>query len=236
MKSIVIPYIKTKNDTDLRFCLRSIEKYMPGEVFIIGYRPDWLTNVTHIPYQDGHKKQENIRGKILAACGDERVSDPFCFTNDDIYILSPIIDLPYYYDGCLSKEPEKGAKPLCEALRTKGYETKNFDFHAPIIYEKEKFKEAMSHFGGSYVIKSAYCNYHRIEGVEIRDLKINSHLSYSRIMQEIQGRPVFSTGNYGMSEPMIKVLSDLFPYPSKYEDTAFIGVEKSELFQSIKNL
>jgi hypothetical protein len=61
--TIVIPYSpcfgKYKNGTELRFCLRGLEKHLRGdfEVAIVGPKiPSWLQNVTHIKQTEGRLK------------------------------------------------------------------------------------------------------------------------------------------------------------------------------------
>jgi hypothetical protein len=51
----------------------------------------------------------------------------------------------------------------------------------------------------------------------MKDLKINTSLSYERIKAEIQDRWIFSYGDYGLNPPMKRLLEELFPEPSKYE-------------------
>jgi hypothetical protein len=41
-------------DNELRYSLRSVEKHLKGynNVYLVGDKPDWVRNVTHIPKQD----------------------------------------------------------------------------------------------------------------------------------------------------------------------------------------
>ena len=88
--------------TELRYSLRSIEKYLQDveEVIIVGDNlPDWINNVTQIILPDiKGKKQLSIRRKILAALN---YTDEILFMNDDVYFLKPSNDFPYYYHGYL---------------------------------------------------------------------------------------------------------------------------------------
>jgi len=94
----------TWEDNELRYSLRSIEKYLSGvgQVFIIGDCPDFLTNVIHIPATDEENrewKDRNIYRKLLIACNDVRISENFLFVNDDHYLTQPFEagKFPFYY-------------------------------------------------------------------------------------------------------------------------------------------
>lgn len=238
---VVIPVIKNGskcNDLELLYCLRSIEKNLTGygNIVIVGHLPEIINpdSVIHIPFKDSPNKQANIRNKILAAFDDERVTETILFANDD-HILLPKIALesitapnfPYFYFGDLSQAAEKAARISGLQLREAGNPTKWFDLHSPIVYKKDLFNEAMKHYSEDCSIKSIYANHWFIEGVECSDLKINSNLRYERIVQEIEGRYFFSYGDYGINAPMKRVLSELFPEPSKYELSAFDGIKKN---------
>jgi hypothetical protein len=223
--SIVIPLKKDSShgDIELQYCLRSVQRHvynLKNVVIVSDYLSAWLnpSSVVHIRKTDGLSKQENLKAKILAACDDERVSDPFLFTNDDIFLTANIgLDFPYYYSGCLSDVREKGSDPLRKQLKALGRTDKWFDSHFPILYYKEGFKEAMAAFAPDVIIKSAYCNYHTIDGEQMKDLKINSRLTKERITEEINGRPCFSIGDYGITKAMREVWQELYPNKSIYE-------------------
>lgn len=223
---VVIPVIKNGskcNDLELLYCLRSIEKYLSGyrNIVIVGHLPEFINSetVVHTPFRDTGHKQNNIRNKILTAFEDERVSETIFFGNDDHFILTHFeaANFPYFFSGTLPQAAEKAARISGIQLQEAGNPVKQFDIHCGIVYKKELFKEAMRHYGNDCSIKSIYANHWHFWGVEYPDLKINSNLQYHRILQEIKGRYFFSTGDYGMNNPMKRVLSELFPEASKYE-------------------
>ena len=50
---IYYPVIKSVNDNaELRFSLRSLKNIEHGNVYIVGYKPLWVKNVIHLPYND----------------------------------------------------------------------------------------------------------------------------------------------------------------------------------------
>jgi hypothetical protein len=225
--SVVIPLGSgsTRQNIELKYAIRSIEKNIKGvkNIIIVGEKPSFLSDeIIHVPYKDCGRKQLSIKRKIETAIQDERCTETFLFTNDDVFQLKKqrIDTYPYYYSGELTTVREKGARQTENRLRALGKPINQFDIHTPILYTKEGFTEAMSAFdwpNEDHLIKSSYANYHEIKGTEIKDLKISTHLNYFRIAQEIEGRPCFSIGDYCDFNEMLKVWEALFPNHSKYE-------------------
>lgn len=229
---IVIPLgkgSKTEN-LELRYCLRSIEKFIPGRgnVFIIGEYPAFLNNVIHIPATDineRHFKQRNICKKLLLACDDKRVSDNFVWASDDHVLLKPY-DHEYYYESTL-----EGALQHFTIHQTYRFTAANtFDrlngghdyCHSPFLINKEKFKLAMAFVDWNeawgYAIKSLYCGLNGITGRKYKDLKIKCPAKSAKIITMINDRLFFSYSDEGFSSEMKGVLNFLYPNKSIYEN------------------
>lgn len=203
--------------TELRYSLRSVEKYVPNsEIIIAGDTlPDWVTGITQIHVKDiPCKKQLTIRKKILAAL---EYSKEIFFLNDDYFFLRPVQpeNFPYYFHGNVRESGESGARPLKEQLEAKGKDIKHFDIHVPIIYERDKFR-ALEVFSSECIVKSMYANFHEVPGVAMPDTKINSQQSTIGVKERIKDKIVFSTGPAGLKF-VLPVLQDLFPKKSRYE-------------------
>src|SRR4051812_35587008 len=91
-------------NNELRYALRSVEKHLSGydNIFIVGEKPDWIQNITHIPFEDkpGYgNRDRNIFNKILAGIKDERLSYEFMFMSDDHFFTADFsaTRFPYYY-------------------------------------------------------------------------------------------------------------------------------------------
>lgn len=72
------------DDIELRFSLRSL-KFVKGlnKVFIVGHRPNWVTEITHLPFEDKHKaKDRNLIDKIKHYC-EQSDGNPFIKMSDD---------------------------------------------------------------------------------------------------------------------------------------------------------
>lgn len=215
--TVVYPLTKQIEYEELRYSLRSLEMFLGGdyEVVIVGDEvPEWINNVTiiHLPDVRG-RKQLSIKKKIVA--GIHYAGGEILFMNDDIYLLRPQSEFPYYFNGTLVNYSESGSKPLMKELQGMGKPIKHFDGHYPLIYG-EDFREILYKFSDDTIIKSAYCNYKEIPGVESPDNKVLRKIPVEGIRKFIQDKSSFSTGLYSQG-PCMEVLEELFPEPSKYE-------------------
>lgn len=216
---IVYPLQHQNDYTELRYSLRSLEKYFTGsyEVVVVGDKiPDWLTGVTQIVIPDiTGRKQLTIKKKTYA--GIVYAKGPILQMNDDVYLLKQTdgYSYPCYYNKTLNYVGESGAKPLMAQLMIMKLNIKNFDLHQPILYE-EKFKDAFEKFPSDVIVKSCYSNYFCIEGVGCIDFKCNKKMDQLAIEQSITGKDYFSTGPVGLPFAM-PVLEKLFPKKSIFE-------------------
>lgn len=225
---VLVPYKSEQNTGELKFALRSIEKNLSGynQIFIIGDKPKWLKNVIHIPARDyAGRKAYSIMQKTLKGCNDERLSNDFIFTNDDIYFLKPIdvTQIKYWYEGTLEDWLKKSSsgKYKIQIKNTMKLTSETFaylDIHAPIVYNKLEARNVFHGIDSEYLIKSLYyrraCTITQVSE-PMKDLKLNGHLPEKRIKELISGRLFFSTGNF--SNQAERVLNELFPNKSKYE-------------------
>lgn len=211
---IAIP-LKSQNDyTELRFTLRSINKFLPShEVVIVGDDlPEWITNVTQIKVSDiPGRKQLTIKKKTWAAL---EYAKEIIYFPDDVYLLRPY-EKQYYTAGTLKNVGESGAKILIEELQKLNKPINNYDCHSPIIYERSKF-EALQQFSGEVVVKSAYGNFWEIPAVHMADVKINKQFRPDQIRNLIKGRPYFSSGFNGI-QSCLPIFGELYPTKSIYE-------------------
>jgi hypothetical protein len=223
-------------NNELRYCLRSVEKYITGyrDVYIVGEVPGWIQNIIHLPMPEtGISGPERIMRKILRACREEAVSDRFLFLNDDFFFLSPIQAncVPFYYDGNLEQAIQRKRKNggykdalvnTMDILQAKGLPTLHYDGHLPIIYDKKKFIEVMhacnwkKRFG--YVIKSLYANSIETDEKEpYPDCKIDRGCSIEELHEMVDGRFMFSIGDNAVNDCFKEFIEGLFNQKSKYE-------------------
>lgn len=223
-------------DNELRFALRSAEKYINklGNVYIIGERPEWITNVTYIPAVDRpgiEWKEFNIMQKVLKACALKQLSREFIFMNDDHFLLSPMPPLPYYCCGTLESKLAARRKQdhyyysmnnTRNALQARQRGDTYFDVHAPIIYNKNLFRDVVLSYDWlavpyGYVIKSLYCNSLDIKGTQDDDLKVRERVNCFQLETLTQHRKYFSISDEAVSQDLDIYLRYLYPDKSKYE-------------------
>lgn len=214
--TIVYPITIQFDYTELKYSLRSLEKFLPGshEVVIVSdYLPEWLTGVTQLCVGDVKgKKQVNIKQKISAALNH---SSRFLFMNDDIYFLKLQVEFPYCWHGMLKTYQEPGTRSLEKRLIELGKPVKHFDGHYPIMYHAQ-FNEVLTKFPADTIIKSMYCNYFEIEGEFMADCKIMKAMKFHEIEAFARDKPCISTSLFSVAS-VIPYLNQLFPDKSKYE-------------------
>lgn len=219
---VVIPYIETNTD-ELRYCLRSIEKYIEDpEVIIIGAKPEWIKDVDYIFYKDNPTyclKERNIFEKIII------VKEDFFFFNDDHILLEPFDKNTYHYSGTLSSrikefKPSNDCRKTVENTLELYGDIKNYYRHCPMFLQRnllDPLTQLDWNKPWGYCLKSIYCHLNNIEGNEYNDLKIRDTSTAQSITETIEGRPYFSTDNGSYSNGMVSVLKKLFPGKSKFE-------------------
>lgn len=231
MTDIVIPLGARSYDNyrELRYCLRSLQKHLKGisQVFIIGHKPDWITDVIHIPCEDDPRsrfKERNICNKMLAACRDERVSNDFLMVHDDHYLLQDFEagSFPYVHHGMLTPGPGQYGETKRNTMALLSDVPNDYDSHCPILFNKERFVNAMSKADWSkwygYLVKTLYCVYNGIRAEYYPDLKIRYMPTVEAIREAIKGRRWFSTGDRVFNNSAMKeVMEKLYPQKSKYE-------------------
>jgi hypothetical protein len=224
--TIILPYKPDIHDgIELKYALRSIEKYLTGftNLIIIGRPPEWYTGGRYISENFIGRKQYSIYHKILLACGWSNVTDNFIMWNDDHFLLQPlqVSDIKYWNNGWLANEYARGlSSRYGEAVkRTLDFipDALNYDIHTPIIYNKAKFRTLFSGKENEICIKSYYCNALQLDGEFMEDCKIDQLLSKEGIYNHISGKMFFSTSSNAIREPMKLVLEELYPVKSRWE-------------------
>jgi hypothetical protein len=215
---VVIPIVPQIDNTELRYCLRSLEKFLDAfEVTIVGsVIPDWITGVEWIELPDlPGRKQLSIKRKIMAAL--HRYDEIF-YTADDCYLLKQTVakKFPYICNGELAKRNhEGGAAPLVVQLQEMGKTTLNFDCHYPLVYRKD-FLEIIPLFKDNTLVKSAYCNYLSVPVQQKKDAKIISPMQSHEVEKFCSTIPAFSTG-HNTVRSCKPFLEKLFPEQSRFE-------------------
>lgn len=222
MIDIVIPFRLDRfhNNVELKYALQSIQKYAKGyrDIYLIGDNCSFQVPVKHIYARDtDNRANYNIWRKTMLACGVPEISDPFLFTNDDIFFLqeTDISSLPDYYYRTIGETINSHMNSgyilyLKNTVAITSPDARYFDIHTPILYYKDRFREMtkMDWSRTDYVVKTLYGR--GLKGQEMEDCKINAPRTYQEIMDTIVGRKFFSTGPMGINGAMIRVFRELF--------------------------
>ena len=151
---------ESEKNSDLKYSLRSICKFCSFKnVWIIGYKPRWVTNVKYLHTRQTGNKWKNSMVNYEAACNCPEISDNFILMNDDFFAIRPIINWKEDTNKCLGTIEEKAAEykakkaasrwqngfiyaeELLKELDCKHHF--NYETHLPIIINKANFKKML---------------------------------------------------------------------------------------------
>lgn len=192
MRDIVYPVRNGDNNEELRYSLRCIETNYPdhGDVWIVGHKPNWLTNIRHIPGNGyrGHYNW-NVYRNILAAAEHPDTPHQFVVFNDDFMVTQPVDHIPVYYHGSLVEQVapirrnpktwwHKSLLLTLKTLQDAGYpDPLSYELHVPFpVTNKAAMAEVLRRFintGTSYPAqwRTLYGVIHNIGGTQHADVK-----------------------------------------------------------------
>lgn len=186
---------------DLRWSLRSVEKYVSGfdRIFIAGFKPPFSIGMTHVPVVQLGTKYQNVLGNITQAVKTTDISEDFVLMNDDFIAIKPIDltkDKLNYIAGDLDEKCEEVAQlrqspwrrgfPVARDLLRKICKHKklyNYAVHTPYIINKKKFLEmleipevkAVLDTNRTFLLRVVYGNLYRHSRVkQIKDVKLHT--------------------------------------------------------------
>jgi len=242
-KSIDVVYVlgtgSNWRNNEIRFSLRALERNLKGirKVWIVGEKPDFIKNVTHIPYPDDlgiNNADGNIIRKVLRACQEPTLSENFLFINDDHLIMKSIVaaeippfrkmDMATLKDEFFQDNSWRGRLFRTKnMLIKKGYSAYHFDCHTPILFNKKLFPEVMARFDYArdigYTMKSLYGNVVYPNAPKLKGEKIVIFKPYilKDIIDLVKNRIFVAFNDDGLRPAMKEWLYTNFPEPSKYE-------------------
>lgn len=224
---IVYPIGKSNNDhRELRYSLRSLSLLKNvGNVWIIGEKPKWIKNVTHIPRSDDMgDKQLNVIEKIRLACQYKKLSDNFILMNDDFFYLEET-EVKNYICGNLKEKVEDYKEKYPYSIYTQALNNcrrilkmfelpeKDYEIHYPITINKTKFKEIFNKLKltGTSTHRSIYGNYVKLEAEKTEDFK-----QYKTFI--VPEREFLSIDDQiAEQEEFLNYIESKFPKKSEYE-------------------
>lgn len=194
----VVYFVKPGDDNEeLRYSLRSLRNVQHANVWIVGYKPRWVQNVLHLPYEHDaapdvrHPKWHHTWNMLRAACEHPDISEDFILFNDDFFVMQPVDEMPVLHRGPilgvvehLLTKPNIYVETMLhtkEALHTLGKGSLCYEVHIPFAVNKQRMlfvqKLADTMRGSQCVNKrSLYGNYWKIGGQVAGDVKVdNAH-------------------------------------------------------------
>lgn len=200
----------TDNGAELKHALRTFKNISNwnGQLFVAGDAEDWFTGIIHIPIEHLANSYLDQEVAIMAAIADERLSDDFILTNDDIYITK-LLDITYLHQGEL---PDSGVgyhkrqKAATRAyLKQQGMTTIDYELHTPMIFNKDKYKAIHDIVVNEMPLKprSLYGNIYQVGGEFYEDKKTRT--------SQLPSGSIISTLRYTQE------LENKWPEPSRFE-------------------
>lgn len=225
---VVYPVRPGDSNEELRYSLRSLERFPRGTVWIVGHRPEWVRNAEHLETRQNGSKWDNARRNIVAACEHPRISEDFVLMNDDFFFLRRMQSIPTYNRGPIADvlkrykrlgargQYVRGIRKTLDLVSSFTDTPISYELHMPMVVRKDRFLEAMAIKGADDTgiqVRSLYGNHAGIGGETIADCKINDRRR--SINTEM---PFASTSDYSFTHGRAgKQIRDMFPEPSRYE-------------------
>lgn len=207
---------------ELRYSLRSLSNLPRGEVFIAGFKPTWLRNVTHIPTVQRGTKFLNAYNNLVAALS--HVGETFVLMNDDFFVMKPLSEVPVLHrekwgssENLSRSGPYQQAKSnVGKLLKKHGIaEVTSYELHVPMVYNRDLLKDTVEKAKGTVVAgyqRTLYGNLNRIGGTFMSDCKVSSN------RLDWLDWPFVSTSDRAFVGGKVgAVLKKRFPEPSIYE-------------------
>ena len=190
MKPDIVYVIKdSKQNEEFRYSLRSLDKNGQnyGKVITIGGQVDGITTDVNIFLkQIGKWKYDRVNMTFKEICLNPLISDNFILMNDDFFIMKPLdmSKLKTYYRCSLeeyleilvrdraSTEYSGRLARAAMALELLELDTKCYELHIPMLFNKHKLLEVFGAFTGFTGTRTLYGNYHKIKATKSDDCKV----------------------------------------------------------------
>lgn len=215
------------DNEELRYSIRSVLANAPeGNVWVVGGRPEWYCG-NYIYVSSERSKYGNARMNLEAIMDSQDISEEFVLMNDDFFIVKPITEIKYYYNGPLNKIIEQLQKRGGSAgylnlliktykalIRNKVKEPLNYDIHVPMVINKTKLRKIFDQY---QLWRSSYGNVYKVGGEYMRDVKYHTNPIHKTSFNYLESDLPYLSTEDDSFDHVIPYLEEMFPYPSPYE-------------------
>jgi hypothetical protein len=168
-----------ENNLALKFSLRSLANLPHRRVFIAGYCPSWVRNVTAIPVRKLPSKLNAIENNLRHALRHPELSERVTYWNDDFFVLEPIDEIPVTHGGPVEGyrgrqefkwRMDRTVKELANRGTTQ--EMLTYDgIHMPLPLYREAAREILAEIPSGCLWRTWYGNVAAIGGVQVSNTK-----------------------------------------------------------------
>lgn len=192
-----IVYITSPNEVneELRYSLRSLANLPHRRVWLVGYKPRWVTEVGYLPQYQRGSKHENTWGNWLAAARHDEISDRFILFNDDFYVTKPtgvptlhrgqVDEVAAYYRQWRAMFYYQRAVHTAALMRRAGLEDGlqplvSYELHVPMVINRVDLLAAAAWLGtakqrpGTIAKRTFYGNWASAGGTFANDVKVHA--------------------------------------------------------------
>lgn len=186
-EDIVYVLKKDIEPEELRYSLRSVDKYFPHRsVWFVGGCPEGLKPDHMLEHeQSGGTKWERVKSSLIEICKQPELSEDFYLFNDDFYILKPQTgEFINMTDGTIERRiteivTRSGSsgytrqlKDLKTHLSYRGYDTISFAVHMPFLVNKTNLLTLLRSRDQHQMFRGLYGNVYKVPYIYHKDCKI----------------------------------------------------------------
>lgn len=168
-----------ERNRSLGLSLRSLANLPHRRVFLAGFIPSWVRNVTPIPVRKMPSKFKSIETNLRAALRHPEIGERCVYFNDDFYVMRPIDEVPVTHGGPASEfklvqEFKWRMDRTVAELRKMDspHETMSYDgVHMPLPLDTERALRIVREMPPGLLWRTWYGNVAAIGGVQVANTK-----------------------------------------------------------------
>lgn len=227
------------DNQELRYSLRSLSNFTHlRNVYIVGFKPDWVKNVIYIPMDDHYtlkNKDANIINKMIVASTQRDISEWFINISDDQIFLketsAAYFTIPVYNNNILTSENHYLAnnyfyqrlKRTVDILAERKLPHNCYETHAPYLLNKYDYPRSVMQYDYQHGLglcgNTLYFNTIREAGQPKQGINHCYRLQKKedKITEDINKFQFLNFNNNTETPELFDFLQDKFPKKSNYE-------------------